>query len=899
MIDRMSCDGRNAVSHARMRRASTRRWLACLVLLMFFGAGPAAQVASAQPFLTFSRVINNWPTIELYFTIACNGQPVYVTDSSKVRVFENGREVDDFTLWCPDPQSRCDISVALVFDASGSMIGPGQAGAIAAGNAFINNMDGVIDEAAVLAFSSGVSLLQGMTTDTSALRSAVNSINAGGATAVWDGIYAGLEEVIAHGKNHCRAVIALTDGGDNSSSHTPTELISLATRNRIRVYTVGLGTGIDAALLQAIATQTGGRYYQTPSGSELALIYQEIFVQITQSFRECMITYQAGCKDGGLRTVDLQLLDVCGGTDTKSKTYRALKDTTTYAPLTIQAGSVVTLGNTTVKVPITLVDTLRNELFHPASFTLLFDRAKAQLQTVSTAGTLLDGVALSVAHLSNGVTITTTDRAILYGTGTLFELTFATADLPGVDTLLSPLHLENWTFEAGCFRPTLLDGMLSIVPARAHLTCSLVLPTITANDSAQVYEPMPFEVSVQVRNDGALASDTVRVQLTLQGALRFAVPDHAGLAVKLATPPVLPPGASAFVTWRVEHPVVQTKQTYTLDVVMLHDGRSEGGCTAPLVIPALLPPAAVSITPNGATTFCEGGSVILDAGAGHSSYQWSSGERTRSIVVRRSGSYTVRVVDGFGRDVTSPPVTVTVLPALAPRLVLSGGDGGLCPGDTIEIDAGAGYADYLWSTGATTRTMRVWEAGQWWVTVRSAEGCSGTSDTVTTVLLPEPPVPVITQTDQVLTTVLAGYQYQWYRNGVAIPGATNQFLFLTENGTYTLEIRNQSSCASMSAPLVVTTVSVEVSGAAGAFRLECHPNPVRAEVEVRIDGAGAGPVSLTLVDAGGRVQRVVRDLAGGGRVTHRLSVGDLPPGVYFLIAATRDAVQLRKFVKVE
>jgi hypothetical protein len=68
---------------------------------------------------------------------------------------------------------------------------------------------------------------------------------------------------------------------------------------------------------------------------------------------------------------------------------------------------------------------------------------------------------------------------------------------------------------------------------------------------------------------------------------------------------------------------------------------------------------------------------------------------------------------------------------------------------------------------------------------------------------------------------------------------------------------------------------------------------------VRIDGAGAGPVSVTLVDALGRVQGVVRDLAGGGQVSHRFAVGDLPPGVYFIIAATRDAVQLRKFVKVE
>jgi hypothetical protein len=358
----------------------------------------------------------------------------------------------------------------------------------------------------------------------------------------------------------CRAVIALADGYDASSTRAPMEVIALAQRNRIRIYTIGLGTSADAYNLQMIADQTGGRFYQSPSGAELPMVYREIHSIIFQGFQECVITYKSTCMDGGLRTVDLQLPDFCGGSVARTKTYRAPRDTATFAPLTIRAGSTVVDRNATVKVPVMLVDSLYNEFFNATTFSVRVDDSLAQLQGVSTAGTLLDGVPLTVTPFAGGATITTKDRVLLNGAGPLFELTFTTADVQGGDTVHCAISLEDWVFEAGCFAPRLEAGELVILPR---------------------------------------------------------------------------------------------------------------------------------------------------------------------------------------------PV------------------------------------------------------------------------------------------------------------GVSMPGE------------------------------------------AAAFTVACHPNPVRAEVEVRIDGAGAGPVSVTLVDALGRVQRVVRDPAGGGRVSHRFAVGDMPPGVYVVIAATRDAVQLRKFVKVE
>ena len=80
------------------------------------------------------------------------------------RILENGVEVKDFTLWCPDPAIRCAISVSLVFDASLSMNGSGMAGARQAGHAFIDLMDGAVDEACILGFNNDVTVWQQMTT---------------------------------------------------------------------------------------------------------------------------------------------------------------------------------------------------------------------------------------------------------------------------------------------------------------------------------------------------------------------------------------------------------------------------------------------------------------------------------------------------------------------------------------------------------------------------------------------------------------------------------------------------------------------------------------------------------------------------------------------------------------
>ncbi|SEN40663.1 conserved repeat domain-containing protein, partial [Flavobacterium sp. fv08] len=76
-------------------------------------------------------------------------------------------------------------------------------------------------------------------------------------------------------------------------------------------------------------------------------------------------------------------------------------------------------------------------------------------------------------------------------------------------------------------------------------------------------------------------------------------------------------------------------------------------------------PAAPSITADGPTTFCSGGSITLTSTGGNS-YLWSTGATTQSITVSASGTYSVRITNASGcQSAASATTLVTVNPTPA------------------------------------------------------------------------------------------------------------------------------------------------------------------------------------------------------------------------------------------
>ncbi len=191
---------------------------------------------------------------------------------------------------------------------------------------------------------------------------------------------------------------------------------------------------------------------------------------------------------------------------------------------------------------------------------------------------------------------------------------------------------------------------------------------------------------------------------------------------------------------------------------------------------------------SGSTSFCTGGSTTLDAGA-YSVYIWSTGATSQTIIVSTAGTYIVTVTDANGCTGTDQ-VVVTVASSLTPTItgILS-----ICSGAATTLDAGTGYAGYLWSTTETTQTINVTAGGTYSVTVSDASGCTGIAQVVVTAN--NNPTPSITGSLSFCTggsTILdagAGYtDYAWN------PSGTTQTITVNTAGTYTVTVTDANGC---------------------------------------------------------------------------------------------------------
>jgi hypothetical protein len=230
---------------------------------------------------------------------------------------------------------------------------------------------------------------------------------------------------------------------------------------------------------------------------------------------------------------------------------------------------------------------------------------------------------------------------------------------------------------------------------------------------------------------------------------------------------------------------VSSAGSYT---VTYNDGSGCGALTSAAFVVTVNPLPTVSI--SGSLDICLGNQNILNAGGGFTSYLWSTGETTQTISINVAGIYSVTVTNSNGcRNSTS--VTANYITLAAPVIT---GNLSFCPGNSTTLDAGAGYASYLWSSGATTRTIIVSTSGTYSVTVTNASGCSASSSVVASPFTP--PVPQISGTpgfcaggSTVLSTSAGYASYLWST------GATSSSITVSTPGIYSVTVIDNNGCS--------------------------------------------------------------------------------------------------------
>lgn len=334
---------------------------------------------------------------------------------------------------------------------------------------------------------------------------------------------------------------------------------------------------------------------------------------------------------------------------------------------------------------------------------------------------------------------------------------------------------------------------------------------------------------------------------------------------------------------------VTTSGVYTVTVA------DNNGCTGTSteVDVFVNPKPAPILTVVGSTTICSGDSVEVRAPAGYVSYTWNSTSGSnygngRSIWVSQTDQISVVVVDINGCVGESDTVDITVSP-VTPPIVTPNGPTTFCDGGSVVLEAPAGYSSYIWSNGATSREITVEDGGNYYVTVTNAAQCMMISTGTTVTVNPLPDRPTIERRGDTLTAQSATAQsWQWYKNGVMIPGATEQKLLVNERGTYRVEIADNNSCSAISNgfDVLLTDVSEEgpVTGLVSDIRL--YPNPTNGQFTIETEIAMEGSVRIDVVNTIGEVVMSLNDVSSAGSFKRTVEMGVLANGVYNVVVTT-------------
>jgi Ca-activated chloride channel family protein len=246
--------------------------------------------------------------------------PVAVTDSANRFVL--GLQKEDFHLFEDSVEQTvahfsgedAPLSVGLVFDESGSMDFKLRTSQAAVAQ-FLKTMNSD-DEAFLVEFSDTAKLSVEFTAKTGEIQDALKNAKSGGLTAMLDGINLALHEM-KKAKNSRKAIVIVSDGGDNHSQYTASQIESLVREADVQIYAMGvfepsLPTGLSAEevsgpkLLSEISTQTGGRAFSAALMSDLPSVAARIAVELRNQY---VLGYypKNQTRDGKYRHVEVKL----------------------------------------------------------------------------------------------------------------------------------------------------------------------------------------------------------------------------------------------------------------------------------------------------------------------------------------------------------------------------------------------------------------------------------------------------------------------------------------------------------------------------------------------------------------------------------------------------------------
>lgn len=334
--------------------------------------------------------------------------------------------------------------------------------------------------------------------------------------------------------------------------------------------------------------------------------------------------------------------------------------------------------------------------------------------------------------------------------------------------------------------------VLSATPGATSYTWSTgdTTETITAITSG-IY-------AVEIANaTGCTASDTIEV--VINPAI---IVDLGPDAVICSAQPAILNAGTGYASYLWQDG--STDSTYTVNTTGVYNVTVTDifGCTGTDDISIIVNQSPVTNLGND-TTICGGTPLVLDGGAGFTSYLWSDGSQNQTLNISSGGIYAVTVTDANGCSATDE-IIITGTP-----LISLGPDFAICDGQTASLDAGPGFSSYQWSDGSFTQTINVTLGGTYTVTVTDSTGCFNSDDVIINVVsapLVElgPDQSICNGTAVVLDAGAGNYSYLWN------DGSTSQLFLVSVSGTYSVTVTDLSAGCESTDAITVTVLPAPI-----------------------------------------------------------------------------------------
>ncbi|MBN2729600.1 MAG: T9SS type A sorting domain-containing protein [Bacteroidales bacterium] len=214
----------------------------------------------------------------------------------------------------------------------------------------------------------------------------------------------------------------------------------------------------------------------------------------------------------------------------------------------------------------------------------------------------------------------------------------------------------------------------------------------------------------------------------------------------------------------------------------------------------------------------------------------------------------------------------------------------ICDNDSLylRVVGGESWQWYMNGSGIPSATDSIYVPlidGAYSVVLSNSYGCMLSTNNIYVAFLAAPPYPNFYQNGNLLFCTNAGYQYQWYLDGVPISGADQQTYTITQTGNYTIELIASNGCSTFSTPYYAIVQAIFEYDIAD---LQIYPNPVNTRINFNAD---YDQHYYRIIDVLGNVVQE-------GRVDgSSVDVSDLGPAAYFIQIISPDKQYQATFVK--